>query len=197
MSEARSEPSKKPLTEAQKTEATALYRAGVATADEIATKLKVSVHTLRSYFARKGIKKGEKEKEVASKKEALVQQALALDPAILTRRIFDTKNETYRYIEMIRKLAAKTIVDCQQKGQPLGMIQNDMKALREAASTIKTCREEAFAVLGVRLDEVEDENLPDLHITGLTDDQIEDLQMQSVGEEIPDLPDPTVGEPDE
>jgi hypothetical protein len=179
------------LTEAQRTEALALYTSGTATADQIADKLKVPVGTIRSLFKRKGVKKGEKAKELEAKKEALVHAALAIDPAVHAQRVFDTKNESYRYFEMISKLAIKQIVECQSKSLPLGSIQNDIKTLSEAAKTIKICREERFAVLGIKIEGGDDEHLPPLHITGLSEDQIRDLQEReasAAGElEIPDF----------
>jgi hypothetical protein len=177
------------LTDAQKTEGTTLYRAGTHTVEEISTKLGGKVETWRKYFVKVGVKKGDLQKEVEAKRAAVIAEALTIDPAVHARRVFDTKNETYRIVEMLRKLTAKVIVEAQRENKPLGSIQNEIKAIREAAAAIKTCREEAFAVLGIRPDEVSDEALPELVISGLDDDMIAQLQESdgADGDDIPEV----------
>lgn len=175
------------LTDAQKTEGETLYRAGTHTAEELAAKIGGTLATWRKHFLKKKIKKGENKAVVESKRAAVVEQALTLDPAVHARRVFDTKNETYRVAEMLRKLTVKAIVECTQAGKPLGTIQNDIKAIREAAAVIKTVREEQFAVLGIKLDEASDEALPELIISGLDEEQIADLQQAAGVDELENL----------
>jgi hypothetical protein len=178
---------KQRMTKSQKDEALALWAAGMHSADEIARKVGVKEATLKSLFVRRKAKKGEKHAKVEERKEALIHEALALDPAVHARRVFDTKNETYRIAEMLRKLTAKVIVEAQQQNKPIGSVANDIKTLREAAMTIGKCREEAFAVLGITDEKVNDDDLPPLQILGLTDEQMQDLQDQPI--QMPDMPD--------
>lgn len=194
---ARKPRTKQKIPTSVKTELLTLWRLGEATKPELSKKYGISEDRLTDLFDREGVKKGEAAAEIAAKRAAALEAALTLDPAVHARRVFDTKNETYRYIEMVRKLAAKAIVTCQQNGLPLGSIQNDMKALREAAQTFKVCREEAFVVLGIKEDDSGDDQLPDLVITGLDDEQIEELRNANGSDDgiadIPGIPDDESG----
>ncbi len=189
-------PARVKLTPAQKAEAIHLWRTGaVADVSELAAKFKVKKGYFESVFARAKVKKGDLMKKAEAKRDAVMEQAqvFTLDPTLHAQRIFDTKNETYRIIEMLRKLVAGEIVKARQTGIPLGAIQNDLKAIREAAAAIKTCREEAFAVLGIRADDNADEALPELTIKELDEDQIRDLQDSVAEDGIGELPDIDTG----
>ena len=179
---------------ALKNEAISLWKLGELSAEEIATKLAVDVIVLRRMLGRNKVKKGELAAAVAAKTAAVMEKALTLDPEVHARRVFDTKNETYRIAEMLRKLVAKEIIKCTQEGRKLGTIQNEIKTIREAAMAIKTCREEAYAVLGIRPEDQGDEALPDLTITDLTEDDIADLQAMPPIEGMGDVPDIPEGE---
>ncbi len=189
------------LSPAKKAEAVHLWRTGQArNAKELAQRMGCSLSTMTNLFVKLKIKKGDLLKTIEKKQEAIVAEAttIMLDPAVHARRVFDTKNETYRIVEMLRKLVIEEVVKSRQAGLPMGSVQNNMKAIREAAAAIKVCREEAYAVLGVRMDEQGDEALPELRITGLDDDQIEELQNQMQQEGMGDIPDlPSVPDEDE
>lgn len=182
------------MTAAQKVEAGVLWRAGEMTSAQIATKLGVPDRAMSQFTKSCGFKKGDLSAELEEKRAAVVEQALTLDPLVHARRVFDTKNETYRISEMLRKLVASEIIKCRQDGRKLGTIQNEIKTIREAAAAIKTCREEAFAVLGIRPEDQGDEALPDLTVTDLTEDDIADLQAMPPMDGMGDLPDEPFGD---
>lgn len=166
------------ISDKLKAEAIAMWQTGEYKLSEIAAKTGIESTYWNRFFVMKKLRKGTKAKELNAKREAALTEALTLDPAVYARRVFDTKNETYRILEMLRKMVAKTIVESSQKGLPVGSTQNDMKAIREAAAAIKICREEAYAVLGISPDDVNDDQLPQLTIEDLTEEQIESLQVQ-------------------
>lgn len=175
------------MTEPQKREAVALWKAGEATKTELARKYGVSLPTVTKLLKDKGVtdQKGALAAEIARKSEAAVTAALAIEPSLHAKRVFDTKNDSYRLIELVRKLVGKTIIEAQQQGKPLGTVANDIKTLREAAAALKTCREEAYALLGLSSDPVETEDdIPELKIQTLTEDQIKALQDAPLGAEI-------------
>ena len=59
-----------------------------------------------------------------------------------------------------------------------------MKAIREAAAAIKICREEAYAVLGIKPEDAADDNLPELKIEGLTQEQVLELSQEDYDQGI-------------
>lgn len=164
------------LTAEIKTEASVLWRAGNMTMKELAGRWGVNPMTLGTYLRKNKVNKGEVDTKLAQRRAAVVEEALTLDPLVHARRVFDTKNETYRIAEMLRKLVATEIVKCRQEGRKLGSIMNEIKVIKDAASAIKLCREEAFAVLGVRPEDQGDEALPELVVTDLSEDDIAQLQ---------------------
>ncbi len=185
----------KRLTDAQQTEAITLWKSGTVTLADLTKKFGHTGQTFQKLFVRVGAKKGEVKAALQAGRAAVVEAALVMDPAVHARRVYETKNETYRIIDMLRKLVAKQIVDCRTAGKPLGSIQNDLKAIREAASAIKVCREEAFAVLGLKIEDTGDEVLPELRITGLSEDDILDLQSAPMMDGMGDIEDLVPGEP--
>lgn len=177
------------VTVAQRAEAVALQRAGEMTSQEIADKVGLSITTVRHLFNKVKVKKGEGAVVIEEKRAAVIAESITLDPLVYAQRVFNTKNETYRITEMLRKLVASEVVKCRQDGRKLGTIQNEIKTIVEAAKAIKICREEAYAVLGIRPDDQGDEQLPDLTITDLTEDDIADLQAMPAVEDMGDVPD--------
>jgi hypothetical protein len=180
-----------------KAELKTLWGIGDHSVAQLSEKYGLPADVISGFLQRQKIRKGSKAKEIAAKQQAAVEAAMTLDPAVHARRVFDTKNETYRILEMLRKLVAKEVVRTQTEKLPLGSIANDMKAIREAAAAIKICREEAYAVLGITVDEAGDDQLPPLEIRDLTEDQIQDLQAQAMQDVVADLPDKLPGEPDD
>lgn len=177
------------LTTAQRAEAIALQRVGEMTAQEIANKVGAPLSAVIGLFRATKTKKGEGAVAIEEKRAAVVAESITLDPLVYAQRVFNTKNETYRITEMLRKLVASEVIKCRQEGRKLGTIQNEIKTIVEAAKAIKICREEAYAVLGIRPDDQGDEQLPDLTITDLTEDDIADLQAMPTVEDMGDVPD--------
>lgn len=176
-------------TNRQRMEAVTLYRAGDHTVEEISKLVGVPEGNLRKYFSRQKVYKGEIKQLLEEKRRAAMEQAFVMDPVVHARRIFETKNDTYRIAEMLRKLVGSKIAEEHKKGGNLGVLAQEMKAIREAAAALKTCREEAYAVLGIKEGDLETDNLPELTIKGLDEEQILDLQSNSIATGIGDVPD--------
>lgn len=178
----------KRLKPSEYAEAISLWELGEVTVEDLEKKFGMRASSWASYFSRNKVKKGSRAKELAEKTKAAVNAAVNLDAELRAKRAFDTKNETYRVTEMLRKLVAATIVEARTKGHPIGSVQNDLKAIKEAAAAIKICREEAFAVLGITIDgEKDKEDIPELTIKQLTPEQITQLQKAPGAPDLDEL----------
>lgn len=163
------------MSQAQWNEAILLWKQGETTLRALSEKYGVSEGRLSEKFGQLKIKKG----ELLARQQAAAEQALILEPSELAKRIFETKNDTYRLIAMLRKAVAAEFVRARANEKPLSTISADIKAIRDAAQAVRICREEAYAVLGIKDDEGGDE-LPDLNVRGLTEVEIEDLQDAAI-----------------
>jgi hypothetical protein len=185
----------KKLTPTQRAEAIALWKQGDVTMDELVDRYGCTEAALRRLFMVEKVKKGEGAREVEAKRIAVMQEAMQLEPGVHAQRVYETKDETYQVLRSLRKLVIGTLIEAKRAGKPLGAVQNDMKAIREAAAAVKICREEAFAVLGIREGEGTEEALPELHITGLDDEQIEQLRAEDFSTGLSDMGDEDGAEP--
>lgn len=160
------------LSPAQRAEAIALVEADAETTESIAKRFGCPADTLKKFLAKRGVKRGSKAIDAEGVAKAAIEQALTIPADVIARRIYDTKNESYRLFEMIRKLVGREIIRTQQEGRPVGTAANDIKTLREAAQAVKVCREEAYALLGLDATKEPDDDMPDLTIQDLTDEEI-------------------------
>lgn len=164
------------LSAAQWNEAILLWKAGEITLRGLSEKFGISTRRFTEKFSQLGVKKG----ELLARQQAAAEQALVLEPTELAKRIFETKDETYRIIQMLRKSLGAEFMKARRDGKAFGTIVNDVRAIRDAAAAIRTCREEAYAVLGIKEDDESDLKLPELMIRGLTQDEITDLQDSAI-----------------
>jgi hypothetical protein len=183
MTDPKTEESEKPegwttrkLTAAQWNDAILEWKQGEATLVGLSKKYGVSKRRLQEKFKHVGAVKG----EILARQAAAAEAALVIEPSELAKRIFTTKNETYKIIAMIRQKVAAQIIDAHKQGKPLGTLVNDIRALRDAATTVRTCREEAYKVLGIQEDDAGDKPLPELTIRGMTPEEISDLQEEAI-----------------
>ncbi len=179
------------LTPQQWNELILLWKEGNTTLAELKKRFGVAVPTMQEKFKRLGVKKG----ELARKQAAAAEAALTLEPAEHAKRVFETKNDTYRLVQMLRATIWKEFATARAEGRKIGTMVNDIRAVRDAATAIKVCREQAYRVLGITEEDVADQKLPDLTIRGLTPDEISDMQaepiedLENVMEVAPELPD--------
>lgn len=172
------------LTEAQKAEAIALWKAGAVSLADLEKKFKKDRTTFLRVFKEAGVTKGETAEENAKKVQEAVEQTLINDATVLAERIKNTKDETYKIASAIRRAVGMLIVKAQRENVPFATLANDMKALQLGANTIKIVREECYAVLGVSVDDAnEDKPLPDLEIRELT---IEDIKKMHAAQVVQD-----------
>lgn len=178
----------RPLNAAQKAEAIALWKSGTVTLDDLAERFKKDRTTFLRLFKEEGVQKGETEAETKKKVEEAVEHAIVDDATVLATRIKDTKDEHYKMSAGLAKLTWNVIRQAAQEKRSPATYAGDMKALKDAAMTLKLVREERYAVLGINADDDNDDKpLPDLMIQELTAEDIKEMHRKSAQESDDDL----------
>jgi hypothetical protein len=171
------------LTPKQWAEAEALWATGDVTLDNLAKKFGIAGQSIHRHMKAKGIEKGANA-EKHKKKVAEAVAAAAVDDATITAaRIRETKEEHYKMSSAIAKLAWQEILTAKQNGSPVSVAMNNLKALDNAMNVMTKARMERWAVLGLdRADYVDEDGLPELLISELTADQIQELRERDFNE---------------
>lgn len=169
------------LTLAEKAEAVALWKSGTVTLDDLALRFKKDRGTFIRLFKEVGAEKGSDKAETERKVTEAVESILIDDATILAKRIKDTKEDHYKYVTGVSKLAWNVIVTAQQEKRSPATYASEMKSLEMAMRVFKLSREEKYALLGINPDdENEDKPLPDLVVQELTAQDIHDLHQRSL-----------------
>lgn len=174
---------KKRLTPKQWAEAEALWAAGEMTKDGLAAKFGVSSHAVFLHMQKKGIKKGEKAEEHKRKVAEAVTSAAIDDATITAARIRETKEEHYKMSAALAKMSFNEILEAKRNGSPVAVAMNNLKAFDAAMNVLSKARQERWAVLGLdRADSIDEDGLPELLISELTAEQIQELRERDFNE---------------
>lgn len=165
------------LTLKQWAEAEALWESGTVIYDDLVKKFGRSISTFERHFKKKGVIKGAKV-AVAKKKVEEKLASVAVDDATVTAmRIRETKEEHYKYAALLAKLAWNEILQTKKDSNPVSVAVNNLKALDVAMNVLTKSRTERWAVLGLdRADAIDPDELPELIISELTAEQIQELR---------------------
>ena len=175
----KSDPSAKPryLTPKQWAEAEALWESGNVTLDDLVKKFGRARSTFERHFSKHKVTRGAKAAATKKRVEEVIVKAAVDDAMILAARVRETKEDHYKMSSGIGKLIWREILNAEKAGAPLATALNNIKALKEAATGLKAVREERWAVLGLdRPDAVDPDELPELVISELTADQVQELR---------------------
>lgn len=171
------------LSERDWAQATALWKSGEVTLEELAQRFDRHPQSFVKYFGRRGIKKGSDREKTMKKVESAVEKQALNDAAMIAARIKETKEEHYKMASGLAKLTWAEILKAKQDGVPVGTAINNLKALDTAMTVLKKAREERYSVLGLdRPDAIDENDVPELVISELTADQIEALRARSFRE---------------
>lgn len=176
-------PKARVLTPKQWAEIEALWESGEVIYEDLVKKYGKSISTYERHFKKHGIVKGAK--AAATKK--LVEEkmkAVAVDEAqVIALRIKETKEEHYKMAAALSKLTWQEILKAKQDGAPVAVALNNIKALDAAMNVLSKARAERYAILGLdRPDAVDPDELPELIISELTAEQIEELRNRDIDE---------------
>jgi hypothetical protein len=189
-------PHGKRLTPSEWARATALWRAGEVTLEELGKQFDRHPQSFAKYFGRRGIKKGDRAHLTTKAVENAVERKAIKDAELIAARIRETKEEHYKMASGLAKLTWAEILKAKQDGVPLSAILNNIKTLDAASSVLRRTREDRYAVLGLdRADAVDEDDVPQLVISELTAEQIENLRKRNF-RELSALDDMEVGDID-
>lgn len=165
------------LTSRQWAEIEALWESGeVAYADLIARYGKCQ-STYERHFKKRGLVKGVKAGLIKKKVEETLAENAALEAGVLAARIKETKEQHYKMAAGLATLTWAEILKTKQDGTPVAIALSNLKALDTAMNVLKKAREERYSVLGMdRPDAVDPDELPELVISELTADQVQELR---------------------
>jgi hypothetical protein len=169
------------LTAPQKAEAIALWKAGAITLDGLAEKFKKDRGTFVRLFKEAGVEKGSTEATTRKKAEEAVEASLIDEAVLLAKRIKEAREEHFRYVDGVEKLAWNVMVVARQEKRPPATFAADMKALELALRVFKGGRAEKYTILGINADDAnEDKPLPELVVQELSSQDIQRLHEQSL-----------------
>lgn len=176
------------LTASQKRLITSMYETGEFTVAQVAEELKLPVKVVKNYIENHGLKKSryaeEVEKSALTKAKTMAEQ----EATLVASRIRETKEEHYKLSMGIAKLTWSEIAVCKQNGKPFSSIAGNLKALELAAKTLAITRNERWTVLGLDKDTKNTDSLPELVLTELTAEQIEQIRNYQEEDSL-ELPD--------
>lgn len=168
---------KRNLTLKQWAEAEALWESGTVIYDDLVKKFGCSISTFERHFKKKGIVKGAKAAATKKKVEERLAAAAVDEAALVAARIRETKETHYKMASGLAQLAFNEILQAKKDGKPVAVALNNLKAIDAAMNVVRKAREDRYAVLGLdRPDAVDPDELPELLITELTAEQIQELR---------------------
>jgi transposase-like protein len=178
------------LTPAQKAEAVALWRTGEVTLEDLASRFGKRRETFSRLFTEMGIKKGEAALEHQEKVAAEVEAKILTDANEMALKIARVKDEHFRMADALGKLVWQEIVIAKREKLPIHTLRGTMHTLQMASSTLANVRSELYKILQVeKFDEAEEDNdLPELQVTELSQEDIVELQKEGkAGAELDEL----------
>lgn len=157
----------------------ALWEEGDTTYADLVKKYGKSVSTFERHFKKRGTVKGAARDARKKKAEEQLASKAIDDGTVLAARIKETKEEHYKISAALTRLTWNEILSAKNEARAFSTALNNLKALDAAASVLKKTREERFAVLGLdRNDTVNPDEIPELVISELTADQVEQLRKR-------------------
>lgn len=161
-------------------EVEALWELGQITRTEIAKKLGISTTAVSVHMKKKGIIRGSKVEEQRRRVSAKIMEETSSNSTIHSQRVQEAKDQHYQMNQALSQLVWKKVVDTQKAGQPVSTIHHELKALETAINVLAAARKEKWAVLGLdKPDVVDVAELPELVVSELTAEQIEEMINQS------------------
>lgn len=173
----------KTLSETEKAEAIALWKAGTVTLGELSERFHRDRSTFVRLFNSVGAAKGENREEHSQKVTEAVQSAVISDVAVRAARIRETVEEHYKIAKFLANENYKILVKCKQENRSISTAMPELKSIQVMIANFKILREERYALLNMNDDKGGDDAAPPpLVIQELTADEIKAMH-KSMGED--------------
>lgn len=164
------------LTPGQWREAETLWESGEVTLRQLSERYGKTIETFKNHFAKYGVKKGVRKEELRKVAQEAAREQARNDAKIISERIKDTKDSHYKMAKHIAELTYNEILRVKQESGQFRSIKMDIQALLLAAETLKKVREERWVVLGLDKDVVDEDALPELVMSTMTEEQVQELR---------------------
>lgn len=163
--------SRKRFSEADFASAKELYELGKAGIAELSDMFGISRQTLSKRFKDANVVRGSRAHEVSQAAGAAVKAVQERFAEGRAQMIEETRMEGLKALKQARLIGQKIVVETVKKGDPLSMIDDDLRALGRFNKILIDNVGKALEIL--KADEhVDDEDLPTLTIADLTDEDI-------------------------
>jgi DNA-binding transcriptional ArsR family regulator len=167
------------MTAKQWAEAEALWESGAVTYEDLIKKFGLAQSSFERHFKKKGVVKGAKAAAIKAKVDEKLAEAAIDEAAVVAARIRETKEQHYTMSSNLSKLAYHEILQAKKEGRAVATALNNLKALDAAMNVLKKSREERWTILGLdRPDAVDPDELPELVISELSPEQIDELRRR-------------------
>lgn len=164
------------LSERQMVQIESMWTSGEYTSEQIGKKFGRTARSIRGLMIKRGIKKGEMSEEISERVREKVVDKIVSDTTILAERTKETKEDHYRMATAIAKLTWMEVAKAQKEGRSFATLTGSMKALNLAMGVLEKARSERYAVLGLDAEKDDDGEIPELVVSELTSEQIDDLR---------------------
>jgi DNA-binding transcriptional ArsR family regulator len=167
------------LSAKQWAEAEALWESGTVTYEDLMKKFGLAQSSFERHFKKTGTVKGARAAAIKAKVDEKLATAAIDEATVIAARIKETKEQHYTMSANLSKLAYAEILQAKKDGHPVAVALNNLKALDKAMDVLAKGRAERYAILGLdRPDAVNPDELPELVISELTAEQIEELRKR-------------------
>lgn len=171
------------LTASQWARAEAMWKTGNYTMDVIAAEFNVSVTALKHRFKKHNVRKGEDADRQSRAIAAQMESRQIAESEEAFKQIQKFKSDNLKYVEAVQRRAMTIFAKDIQEGKRHAASGSDFKALSDLMRLLKTGWEIGADVLHLDKEEMNDDSLPTLEITKLTDDDVEELRQTQLIEE--------------
>lgn len=157
-----------------------------ATLADLAAHFKEPEKSIRLRFGQRKLRRGSAIEDYNKNLQEELRKKAETDAKALAAKVTETKDYHYKAAQGLARLAFGEVLKAQQTGVPYGAIRSNLASLETAMKIMKLAREERFAVLGISAgseSEEEKEGLPELVVSEITQDQIDDMQSRDVTED--------------
>ena len=142
----------------------------------------VPENTLMIRFRDRKLKRGQVVDEYNRRVQEELEQQAKQDAKVLAARIRDTREQHYQMANGIAKMTWAEVLTAKQSGAALSTTKGNLASLESAMKVLKMAREERFAVLGLNDDGAgdEDDALPELVVSELTQEEIDEMRARGM-----------------
>ncbi len=176
----------KRLTPAEWEQVKLLWEYGNHTLADLSKQFGIRPDTIQRRLKEDNVEKGARAHEAASSAVNAVHDEMAKQAAENVKRIVETRNDHYRFAEVLARMTMGEIIAAKNSKQAFATKDANLAALNKAAKTLEVLRKERWVILGLDREDGDPEDMDELMITELSQEQIEAMQAEMRGLEYSD-----------